>query len=556
MASIAQKEPTSAQASNHGRDSLRSSPEFDQFIPVLLFVLSFAYLAAFRHYSSLEPDEGIVLQGAERILRGEIPYRDFFSFYTPGSFYLVAFLFRFVGDSLVVARMSLAVAGAACSVITYVLARRVCSRAVALFAATLTTAAGFAYRFLVLHNWYSTLLACLAVYGAVRLLESRKTSWAFGTGCFASLTVLFEQSKGAGLCLGLALGFVSLRIAGRDPIFRRSELTSILGGFFLPFIGVFAYFGAMQAAAIMLQDWIWPLRHYTQANHVPYGWQNWSDNARQTIFYTGPLGIRVLKILAISPGFFVPILPLVGVAFFGYWVIQMWRQKAASGYDSYYVLISAVFSGLLLSVVIVRADIIHFMYLAPVWYVLLAWAVGSPHLVGRALAKIRPHLIAYVSVSFGMMALALVLTATGAHNQIDTRRGMITSGEKDIVIEYVQAHVPPGQELLVYPYLPLYNYLTATRSPSRYDYFQPGMNTKEQAQQIVASLQSSHVRAVLFEPWFSNKFSNSWPRTPLVAIAKDPVADYIVRNYHVCRLLTSASDWRFEYMVAKADSCQ
>jgi hypothetical protein len=264
----------------------------------------------------------------------------------------------------------------------------------------------------------------------------------------------------------------------------------------------------------------------------------------------------VLKILAISPGFFVPILPLVGVGLFGYWVIQMWRQKAASGHCSYYVLISALLSGLLLSAVIVRADIIHFMYLAPVWYVLLAWILGSRHLVSHALTKTRPYLVAYVSVAFGMMALVLVLTATGAHNQIDTRRGMITSGEKDIVIEYVQAHVPPGQELLVYPYLPLYNYLTATRSPSRYDYFQPGMNTKEQAQQIVASLQSNHVRAVLFEPWFSNKFSNSWPGTPLVAIAKDPVADYIVRNYHVCRLLNSASDWRFEYMIAKADSCQ
>jgi hypothetical protein len=61
---------------------------------------------------------------------------------------------------------------------------------------------------------------------------------------------------------------------------------------------------------------------------------------------------------------------------------------------------------------------------------------------------------------------------------------------------------------------------------------------------------------VLFEPWFGNKFSNSWPGTPLRAIAKDPVADYIVRNYRVCRLLKSPTDWRFEYMVEKAESCQ
>jgi hypothetical protein len=42
----------------------------------------------------MDPDEGIILQGAERILRGQVPYRDFFSFFTPGSYYLLALLFK------------------------------------------------------------------------------------------------------------------------------------------------------------------------------------------------------------------------------------------------------------------------------------------------------------------------------------------------------------------------------------------------------------------------------------------------------------------------------
>jgi hypothetical protein len=160
-----------------------------------------------------------------------------------------------------------------------------------------------------------------------------------------------------------------------------------------------------------------------------------------------------------------------------------------------------------------------------------------------------------VGLAFGMMGLTVLLTATGSHNRINTRRGVITTGEKDTVVEYIQAHVAPGQELLVYPYLPLYNYLTATRSPLPYDYFQVGMNTPPQAQEIIASLQSHQVRAVLFEPWFSNKFSNSWPATPLSAIANEPIADYIVHNYRVCRVLNSASEWRFEYMVRKDAPC-
>src|SRR5205823_14464617 len=143
---------------------------------------------------------------------------------------------------------------------------------------------------------------------------------AFVTGCFSSLTILFEQSKGAGLCLGIAVGFLSLRILERRRIFRSSAFAIAFTGFLLPIMPVCVYFGMKGSLGVMLQDWLWPLQHYTQANHVSYGWQNWSDHARQMIFYTGPVGVRVLKTLAVSPGFLVPVLPLVGLGLFGYWV--------------------------------------------------------------------------------------------------------------------------------------------------------------------------------------------------------------------------------------------
>jgi hypothetical protein len=533
--------------------STHTHTEFAIRIAVFLFCV--AYLSAFCHYSALEPDEGIVLAGAERILRGELPYRDFFSFYTPGSFYLVALLFRVFGDSLTVARTSLAVTGASCSVITYVLARRVCRRGIALFAALLTTIEGVAYRFLVLHNWYSTLLCCLAIYAAVQLIDSRKLMWPFATGSLVAMTILFEQSKGAGLSLGLAAGFLSLRVLGRAPLFRRSQFLAVGVGFLWPFILTFIYFGYQRSWGVMLQDWLWPLHHYTQANHVLFGWQNWSEQARKTIFYSGPAWLKILKVLAVSPGFLIPILPLIAVGVFAFTVFQMRTQKLAAGKVDYYVLMSAVLSGLLISVVIVRADIIHFMYLAPLWYVILAWVLGAPEVESAALITARPYFVAYIAITFGLMGFALLLAATGAQNLIQTRRGVIETSVKDTVVEYVQAHVPGGQEVLVYPYLPLYNYLTATRSPSRYDYFQPGMNTRDQAQEIVTSLRSHEARIVLFEPGFADKFANSWPGTPLNAITNDPVADYIVRDYRVCHVLNSASNWRFEYMVQKDMIC-
>ena len=49
-------------------------------------------------------DEGLVLVGADRVLRGEMPYRDFWTLYGPGSYYLLAGLYRLFGEFALVER--------------------------------------------------------------------------------------------------------------------------------------------------------------------------------------------------------------------------------------------------------------------------------------------------------------------------------------------------------------------------------------------------------------------------------------------------------------------
>ena len=100
-------------------------------IVIAVFVLSFLYLYIFRRYTTMEPDEGIVLEGAQRVLRGEILYRDFFSFFTPGSYYFLAMIFKLFGNTFTVARIVLLVFGSCYSVLAYLLSRRVCSRSIA-----------------------------------------------------------------------------------------------------------------------------------------------------------------------------------------------------------------------------------------------------------------------------------------------------------------------------------------------------------------------------------------------------------------------------------------
>jgi len=526
----------------------------DRQIALFIFLSSLGYLLLFRRYTTMEPDEGIVLQGAQRILRGQVVYRDFFSYFTPGSYYWLAFLFKIFGSSFTLARTVLAVIGAGFSVVSYMLMRRVCSTEVSFFVASLVTLTTLPFRFLVLHNWDSTLCAGLAVYFAVRMIELPRVSWAVATSSFASLCFLFEQSKGAGLCLGLGTGL--LLIGSKDPRLRnRTLMAAMATGLVWPVILTVIYFAARHSLALMVADWFWPLQHYSTANHVPYGYQNWSDATREELFRSGPWVARLIAAVAVSPTFLVPVLPLLALGIGAYWTSRLWQRPTADPKCCYYVLTCATLAGLLLSIVIGRADILHFMYLLPLFCLPLAWVMDGRDIRRQIFQRLRPLLIAYVAIAGLLFAAPLLQRTWSAHSAVATRRGGVSTPAPDTVIDYVQAHVPAGGSIVVYPYLPLYYFLTATFNPTRYEYFQPGMNTAEQADEILASLRYNRTSAVLFESTFVEKIPRSWPGTPMAAVVADPVADYIVREYHTCKILSSPSNWTFLFMVRKSLAC-
>lgn len=534
-------------------------------IVALVFLVAFVYLLLFRRYTALEPDEGIILQGTQRILHGQVLYRDFFSFFTPGSYYLLALLFRIFGSSMLVARTALAVYGGLLSAFTYLLARRVCSRWGAMLAAYLVTVTSVPWRFLALHNWDSTLWACAAVYCAVRWMEAASSSpspgrsgkgawsWSLGMSSFAAFTVLFEQSKGAGLVLGLALGFaIILLLAGRGFRVSRAGWIAIALGFAWLFTVTFGYFAAQHALSLLWADWLWPLHHYSRVNAVPYGYQNWSDQTRRTMFGGGLLKSALSTVL-ITPCFVLPVLPLIALGLLAYAMTPQGRGKLAPEQRRYYVVVCGAISGLLISVVAARADILHFVYLSPLLYLVFAWLVDSRDF--RLSHPLKLLLGGFLFFCFTFLGLAFLLSARGAHFKLTTRRGRVEMPNPDEVLQYTQAHVPAGSKIFVYPYLPLYYYLTATFSPTRYEYLMPGMHTKEQDEEAIRAIRADRTPVALFEPDFNEKIATSWPNTPIQYVANDPVGDYLLEHYRSCKVLRSASGWPFLFMVPKDLAC-
>ena len=97
-----------------------------------LFLLAFLFQVMVIRRQITYLDESIELYCAEHVLRGQLPYRDFWSLYGPAQFYVLAAFFKLFGISALTGRLydALIKAGIAC--LCFGLVERLASRRAAL----------------------------------------------------------------------------------------------------------------------------------------------------------------------------------------------------------------------------------------------------------------------------------------------------------------------------------------------------------------------------------------------------------------------------------------
>ena len=523
-------------------------------VGLALIVAGFAVAWIWPSFSfcSGEIDEGIILQGAVRILRGEIPYRDFFSFYTPGSYYIYAAVFRVFGTSLLVARSVLLAYAALFSGVTYLLARRVSSRLGSILASLFLSLICLPGRFVVVHNWDSTAFALLALYCAVWFLQTSALPCAFLVGLLTGVTTMIGQDYGAGLVLGLAIAALALYRSERATWGLRHLFATLVGAA-LPCLAVVSYFAAHHALVPMLEAWAWPLHHYSEANTMPYGFIQWST-LLDAVPSSGWLE-RLILFLTFSPTFVVCLLPLMILAVSATVTLRSLRSKTEITPPARFVILSgAVLLGLFLANwASGRHDFYRMIYLAPLIFFMLPLLLDARLVALPSLSRLKPLLVLLLLIPFTVFGFVM-LPPTKITKKVVTRRGVVQTLSPENVVPYVQSHEAAGDHLLVYPYLPMYAFLTGTLSPTRFDYLQLGMHTPEQFEEARQELERDGTAPVLFDFTFVGIMSHVWPSTPAEALATDPMGDYIMAHYHSCAILL-ARGRPFAYMVRKDLHC-
>src|SRR5262245_44191921 len=236
-------------------------------------VVSIVYcIPAFRLVASLS-DEGIILHGAARLLEGQVLYRDFFEIIGPGTVLVSWARVKVFGASFAAIRVLSVATVTLIAILMYLTARAVSAhRAIAL---------ALALVFLVRapqdlnHHWFTTAAAMAAALSLLSSIYSARFLWlaCFSTGVFVGLAVMFTQSRGGILAIGILAVLLTL------PDRSRRLVWTVAGMAMAPAAATIylASVGALRAA--IEETLVFPSQRYSAIQSVPFGaFSSFSDS--------------------------------------------------------------------------------------------------------------------------------------------------------------------------------------------------------------------------------------------------------------------------------------
>ena len=233
-------------------------------------------------------DEGLALVNGLRILRGDVPFRDYWAIYPPGQSYVLAALFRVAGSTVMVERVYDTIVRIALAIVVYFVSAKMLPyprwAVVPFLCAVVLLAAATFYGYAVFPALLFSFLAVLLCY---RYLETRRRGWLFAAGLSAGVTLLFRIDLGVYTGLAMAVGLaVSALWVESDHGSLGRRLTAMAVAWLLVAAGAavvaLPFYGYLAAMAGF--DTLWgnlitfPATTFHAVRHLPYPalWPDWS----------------------------------------------------------------------------------------------------------------------------------------------------------------------------------------------------------------------------------------------------------------------------------------
>jgi hypothetical protein len=219
---------------------------------------------------------GYSIAPAERVIQGEVPYRDFLYNYTPGILWLNAALMRFFGVNLLTVHLGLFAFKIATLLVLYLVGRKLTATWTALLPVSLALAwIGYKYIFGVFPTQYSMLFVLLALYFVLKYDESNQSRWLMGSGVTIGLVFLFKYNVGI-LLFGCGIAALLIREVFLSNLKSAANLRLIVKkisffviGFVLIVLPMCAYLYSRHALGAMIDHFLHHAAAYSGERAVP-----------------------------------------------------------------------------------------------------------------------------------------------------------------------------------------------------------------------------------------------------------------------------------------------
>src|SRR6266581_6391582 len=159
----------------------------------LVLLLSALYMAWELKRGWVPSDEGTLAECADRVLRGELPHRDYHEGYTGGLRYLNAAAFRLFGTNLASMRYMLFLFFLAWVPAVYYVASRFVFPPIAAAVTLLAVAWGPPMYAAAMPSWYNLFFATFGLAALLRYTEAQSDRWLLIAGFCGGISFLFKQ---------------------------------------------------------------------------------------------------------------------------------------------------------------------------------------------------------------------------------------------------------------------------------------------------------------------------------------------------------------------------
>jgi len=433
-------------------------------------------------------DEGVLAYGAERVLEGQIPHRDFVSAQPPLSFYSAALFFKTFGTSLASLRILGISIYVAIALLIYGIMRTVAGPLLSLVAAFPALILGIPFfNFVPFAIWQGITATLVAVFLLARGVLSKSSLLIFATGIMTAISILLRHDQGFYLLLSTCSFAVALKFA-QPSVVSSKELRRLIAcwaaGILAVILPLVIFWWFEQALGKMFSQLVvFPLTTYakTSSRAFPH-WNSaspFSDNAVTLLFYLSPV--------------------LQGAVLI--WLVSRFVRKQYCWPEAIATFL-LIWSALFYCQTLTRSDWHHLLITLPPIFILIPYA-GSlilqkfDALVARSLqnrralqiAKGLPRLFAVLVLIWFLSAVSpACLPDLSTKTFVSLPRGQvrIEGGDKMTnFVHLVQQAAGPERSILSLPYYPILYFLSERRNPTQWNYLWPGDQTPQDHQTLI-----------------------------------------------------------------------